>query len=109
MAGTLEDGFARSMLPGKAELSRPRDAVPVASGIWRPERAARRTRRSPEQSRNELSSPICIAYPALPGRIFVPAHTLPEALGGWSPIRTVGSSPDRAYVQTDDIQPMQFT
>jgi hypothetical protein len=80
---TRQVGVARSRLLGEADRNRHRYAVAAASGIWRPERerAVRLIRRSPEKSRNESSSPICIAYLAFQSSIFLPAYTLPEAPG----------------------------
>ena len=72
---TRQVGVARSRLLGKADRNRHRYAVAVASGIWRPERAVRLIRRSPEKSRNEPSSPICIAYLAFQSRIILPASS----------------------------------
>jgi hypothetical protein len=92
---TCQVGVARSRLLGKADRNRYRNAVAVASGIWRPERAARLTRRSPEKSRNEPSSPICIAYLAFPIRIFLPAYPLPDA-----PVRIVDHSESATSVTT---------
>lgn len=78
---TRQVGVARSRLLGKADRNRHRYAVAAASGIWRPERAVRLIRRSPEKPRHEPSSPICIAYLAFQSRVFVTAYALPYALG----------------------------
>jgi hypothetical protein len=79
---TRQVGVARSRLLGKSERNRYRYAVAAASGIWRPERAVRLIRRSPEKPRNEPSSPICIAYLAFPRRVFLPFGRFAIRSGG---------------------------
>lgn len=84
---TRQVGVARSRPLGKADRNRHCYPIEVASGIWHPERVARLIRRSPEKSRKQSSSAICIAYLAFQIRIFLPAYTLPEAPGESSATR----------------------
>ena len=81
-------GVARSRLLGKgAGRNRHRYTVGAASATWRPERAVRLIRNTPEKLRDKSPSPICITYLVFQSRIFVPADPLPDTPG-----RMVGRS-----------------
>ncbi len=75
---TCQIGVARSWLLGKVDRNRYRDAVAVASDIWRP----------------GPSSPTRIAYFEFQSRIFLPAYPMPDAPAESSATRTMG--PQRA-------------
>ena len=95
-------GAARSRLRGKAGRNRHRYAVAVASGIWRPERAVRLIRRSPEKSRNEPPPPIGITYLVFQSRIFIPADLCRTPLGESSTRKLCFHGPGSKRVQTGE-------
>jgi hypothetical protein len=87
-SGVRQVGVARSRLLGKgADRNRHRYTVGAASAIWRPERAVRLIRRTPEKLRNKPPPPIFITYLVFQSRIFIPADPLPDTAG-----RIVGDS-----------------
>ena len=81
-SGVRQVGVARSRLLGKgADRNRHRYTVGAASAIWRPERAVRLIRRTPEKLRNKPPPPIFITYLVFQSRIFIPADPLPDTAG----------------------------
>jgi hypothetical protein len=81
-SGLRRVGVPGSGLPGKsADRKRHRYTVGAASAIWRPERAVRLIRRTPEKLRNKPPPPICITYLVFQSRISIPADSLPDTPG----------------------------
>ena len=78
-SGLRRVGVPGSGLPGKsADRKWHRYTVGAASAIWRPERAVRLIRRTPEKLRNKPPPPICITYLVFQSRISIPADPLPD-------------------------------